>query len=151
MDNQNNQNNQVPQEGYTNFNNYQPPVDPNAQQPIPQGQPVPQGQPMQYQVPVAAQKKDNSTTMGVIAIVTGLLGLIACGFPLGGASIACAIAGLTKKKNSVVCWVGLVIGIITIIATIATMAYQAAHPELQEQALDNLKQILESTEAIVIR
>ena len=122
MDNQNNQNNQIPQ-----------------------------GQPMQYQVPAAAQKKDNSTIMGIIAIVTGLLGLIACGFPLGGASIACAIAGLNKKKNSVVCWVGLVIGIITIIATIGIMVYQAAHPELQEQALNNLQGLLENSSAIVIR
>ena len=61
MDNQNNQN------GYTNFNNYQPTPDQNAQQPVnPQGQPVQMPyQPVQmpYQTAVQPEQKNKSKVL----------------------------------------------------------------------------------------
>ena len=146
MDNQNNQNQQ-----YTNFNGYQPTGDQNAQpQPVPQqGQPMPpQGQPTQqipYQAQPVVQQKDNSTTMGVLSIVFSFVSLFLCPYIFGAVGIVCGITGLTKKKGSVVCWIGLILGIISLIINIIWTVYQAAHPEIQQQTIDNLKNLLESS------
>ena len=80
MDNQNNQN------GYTNFNGYQPSPNP-TQQPI-QQQPV-QQQPVQqpyqqpyqqipynpYQVPLQQETKHKSIVLGILAIVLPIIGM----------------------------------------------------------------------------
>ena len=136
---------------YTNFNGYQPTGDQNAQpQPVPQqGQPMPpQGQPTQqipYQAQPVVQQKDNSTTMGVLSIVFSFVSLFLCPYIFGAVGIVCGITGLTKKKGSVVCWIGLILGIISLIINIIWTVYQAAHPEIQQQTIDNLKNLLESS------
>jgi hypothetical protein len=145
MDNQNNQNQQ---NGYTNFNNYQPTPDQNAQPPMPpQGQmPVqPTGQQMPYQAQPVVQQKDNSGTMGVLSIVFSIVSLFICPYIFGAVGIVCGITGLTKKKNAVACWIGLVLGIISLIINIAWTVYQAAHPEIQQQMIDNLTSMFESS------
>lgn len=151
MDNQNNQNNQNQQNGYTNFNNYQQPVNgQNAQPPVPPqaGQPVPpqQGQQLPYQTYQAqpvVQQKDNSTTMGVLAIVLGLVSLIFCPYILGAAGIGCAISGMNKNKSSVICKVGLVISIVALVINIIWKIYSSVlHPEIQQQTVDNLENML---------
>ncbi len=138
MDNQNNPNNQNEQNGYTNFNNYQPNADQNAQPPMPpqQGQsPVPPQIP--YQAPIV-QEKDNSNTMGILSILFSAASLFICPYIFGAAGIILGIVGVSKKKNSVVSWIGLVLGIISIIINIIWNIYMASHPEITQQMFDNL-------------
>lgn len=145
MDNQNNPNNQNQQNGYTDFNNYQSANGQNVQPPVQpqQGQPVPpqQGQPLPYQTyqtqPVV-REKDNSTTMGVLSLVFGLVSLFVCPYILGAAGVGCGIAGLSKKKGSKLCLAGLIVSIIALLINIVWTVYSAMHPEIQQQMLNNL-------------
>lgn len=147
MDNQNNPNNQTPpndqnqQEGYTNFNNYQPNAGQNAQPPMP---PQP-GQQIPYQAQPIAAQKDNSTTMGVLSIVFSALSLFICPYIFGAVGVVLGIVGVSKKKNSVVSWIGLVLGIVALIINIVWAVYQATHPEIQQQMLNNLSDMMGSS------
>jgi len=114
MDNQNNQ-----QNGYTNFNGYQPAPEtnnvPGAQQPIqqPYQQPVQYGANQQipynpYQVPVQQENKHKSIVLGILSII---IPLISCTYlsPIG---LILGLIGVIRNKKSVVSWIGLVISII---------------------------------------
>lgn len=155
MDNQNNPNNQNQQNGYTDFNNYQPANGQNAQPPVPPQpgqQPIPpQAGQMPYQAQPVVQQKDNSTTMGVLSIVFSAVSLFVCPYILGAAGVVLGIVGISKKKNSVVSWIGLILGIIALIINIAWTIYSAAHPEIQQQALQNLTDMLGESSVLLFR
>lgn len=142
MDNQNNQNQQ---NGYTNFNNYQPDpnqvpaqptVDPTQQQipqqPYPQ-QTIPQGYQVQ-QTPV----KDNSTLLGVFSIILGFISLFFCPYVFACGGIALGITGKNKNSKSVACWIGIILGIISLVINIIWSIYVATHPEVTQNILNSL-------------
>ena len=104
MDNQNNQQ----QNGYTNFNGYQPTAtpDPNAapQQPfnaMPNQQPTYQYQQTPYnpyQVPVQQQSNHKSLVLGILAIV---LPIISCTY-LSPVGLILGLIGVIRNKKSAV-------------------------------------------------
>ena len=140
MDNQNNQN------GYNNFNGYQPTPDPTQQpyqtpDPAQQQNPYAQQQPyaQQYQqpyqtpdptqqMPYAAQQNpyaqapaDNSKTLGILSIVFSSVSLFCCGFIFGAVGIILGILCATKNKKSPLGWIGIGIGVLSIILAIVSM------------------------------
>jgi len=138
MDNQNNQQ----QNGYTNFNGYQPTAtpDPNAapqQQPfnaVPNQQPNYQYQQMPYnpyQVPVQQQSNHKSLVLGILAIV---LPIISCTY-LSPVGFILGLIGVIRNKKSAVSWVGLVISIL-LFMFLCFAIYLALHP-------DNYKSLLQ--------
>ena len=173
MDNQNNQ-----QNGYTNFNNYQPttpPPTPDGTQPTQQPgypQQTPYQQPMQqgyqpqsyqqagypqypYQVPVQ-NTENKGTVLGIISIV---LCCLSCCFAYL-ASVPAAILGLIgviRNKKSVVSWIGLVLGVLLSIAWIAAAVYIMSNPDQTRELLteaygeDFANQMLESLYGFIIR
>ncbi len=124
MDNQNNQN------GYTNFNGYQPSPNP-TQQPV-QKQPVqqPYQQPYQqipynpYQVPLQQETKHKSIVLGILAIV---LPIISCSY-LSPVGLILALIGVIRNKKSAVSWVGLAISVI-MFAFLCFVIYLALNPD----------------------
>ncbi len=119
MDNNNQTNNQIPeqnnaQNGYTNFNNYQP-------QTPPQGTPVPPQTAYAPQYPyqtAPVQQQKSGTGFGIGGIVLGCIGC--CCFPFGIVGIILSIIGVVRDKKSVVSWIGLVL---SVIATILSIIY----------------------------
>ena len=129
MDNQNNQN------GYTNFNGYQPaptptqqPQQPQYQQPVYQN-PV-QAYPNQqvpynpYQVPVQQEPKHKSIVLGILAIV---LPIISCTY-LSPVGLIFGLIGVIRNKKSVVSWIGLVISIL-LFALLCFAIYLVLNPD----------------------
>ena len=136
MDNQNNQN------GYTNFNGYQPSPNP-TQQPI-QQQPV-QQQPVQqpyqqpyqqipynpYQVPLQQETKHKSIVLGILAIV---LPIISCSY-LSPVGLILALIGVIRNKKSADSWVGLAISVI-MFAFLCFVIYLALNPDRYRSFLE---------------
>ena len=144
MDSQNNQN------GYNSFNGYQPTPDPTQQpyqtpDPAQQQNPYAQQQPyaqqyqqpyqtpdpaqQQYQqMPYAAQQNpyaqapaDNSKTLGILSIVFSSVSLFCCAFIFGAVGIILGILCATKNKKSPLGWIGIGIGVLSIILAIVSM------------------------------
>jgi len=131
MDNQNNQ----------NFNGYQTTPDPTQQpyqqqpyqNPDPTQQPYQnpdpmqqqyQQQPFQYnaqQAQYAQVPNDNSKTLGILSIVFSGVSLFCCGFIFGAVGIILGIVATTKNKKSPLGWIGIGIGVVSIILAIISM------------------------------
>ena len=126
MDNQNNQ----------NFNGYQTTPDPTQQpyqNPDPMQQPYQnpdpmqqqyQQQPFQYnaqQAQYAQVPNDNSKTLGILSIVFSGVSLFCCGFIFGAVGIILGIVATTKNKKSPLGWIGIGIGVVSIILAIISM------------------------------
>ena len=131
MDNQNNQ----------NFNGYQTTPDPTQQpyqqqpyqNPDPTQQPYQnpdpmqqqyQQQPFQYnaqQAQYAQVPNDNSKTLGILSIVFSGVSLFGCGFIFGAVGIILGIVATTKNKKSPLGWIGIGIGVVSIILAIISM------------------------------
>ena len=121
MDNQNNQ----------NFNGYQTTPDPTQQpyQQQPYQNPDPtqqqyQQQPFQYnaqQAQYAQVPNDNSKTLGILSIVFSGVSLFCCGFIFGAVGIILGIVATTKNKKSPLGWIGIGIGVVSIILAIISM------------------------------
>ena len=132
MDNQNNQN------GYTNFNGYQPTPTPaqNQQQPV---NPMPTQQPNMYQqipynpyqVPVQQGNKHKSLVLGILAIA---LPIISCSYlsPIG---LILGLIGVIRNKKSAVSWVGLVISLL-FVALLCLVIYLAVNPDRYRSFLE---------------
>ena len=136
MDNQNNQ----------NFNGYQTTPDPTQQpyqqqpyqNPDPTQQPYQQQpyqnpdpmqqqyqqQPFQYnaqQAQYAQVPNDNSKTLGILSIVFSGVSLFCCSFIFGAVGIILGIVATTKNKKSPLGWIGIGIGVVSIILAIISM------------------------------
>ncbi|MBQ1440690.1 MAG: DUF4190 domain-containing protein [Clostridia bacterium] len=136
MDNQNNQ----------NFNGYQTTPDPTQQpyqqqpyqNPDPTQQPYQQQpyqnpdpmqqqyqqQPFQYnaqQAQYAQVPNDTSKTLGILSIVFSGVSLFCCGFIFGAVGIILGIVATTKNKKSPLGWIGIGIGVVSIILAIISM------------------------------
>ena len=121
MDNQNNQ----------NFNGYQTTPDPTQQpyQQQPYQNPDPmqqqyQQQPFQYnaqQAQYAQVPNDNSKTLGILSIVFSGVSLFCCCFIFGAVGIILGIVATTKNKKSPLGWIGIGIGVVSIILAIISM------------------------------
>ena len=136
MDNQNNQ----------NFNGYQTTPDPTQQpyqqqpyqNPDPTQQPYQQQpyqnpdpmqqqyqqQPFQYnaqQAQYAQVPNDNSKTLGILSIVFSGVSLFCCAFIFGAVGIILGIVATTKNKKSPLGWIGIGIGVVSIILAIISM------------------------------
>ena len=131
MDNQNNQ----------NFNGYQTTPDPTQQpyqqqpyqNPDPTQQPYQnpdpmqqqyQQQPFQYNAQQAQYSQvpnDNSKTLGILSIVFSGVSLFGCGFIFGAVGIILGIVATTKNKKSPLGWIGIGIGVVSIILAIISM------------------------------
>lgn len=121
MDNQNNQ----------NFNGYQTTPDPTQQpyQQQPYQNPDPmqqqyQQQPFQYnaqQAQYAQVPNDNSKTLGILSIVFSGVSLFCCAFIFGAVGIILGIVATTKNKKSPLGWIGIGIGVVSIILAIISM------------------------------
>lgn len=146
MDNQNNQN------GYTNFNNYQPTPDQNAQQPVnPQGQPVQ----MPYQTAVQPEQKNKSMVLGIISIVLSVISVCGCIFFTSVPGAILGIIGVVRNKKSVVSWIGMILGIVASVCWIAYMVYMFTHPDVMRQLFetaygkDTADQLMQSLQFIL--
>lgn len=157
MDNQNNQN------GYNNFNGYQPTPDPTqqpyqqqpfqapdpSQQPY-QQQPFQAPDPMQQyqqqtyqynaqQTPYAQAPADNSKTFGILSIVFSSISLFCCGIIFGAVGIILGIIATSKNKKSPLGWIGIGIGIVSVILAIVSMI--TVGPQMTEAIQEALNQI----------
>ena len=102
---------------YNNFNGYQPqpqPVNVQAQPVFPQ---------VNYQM--EDQNKKTANTLGIISIVGSVLSCCCCGATSIAGIIMSAI-GLNKNKGNILCIIGLVLSILTLIGTIASIAMNGA-------------------------
>ena len=137
MDN-NNQNN-----GYTNFNNYQP-TPGNQQQPAPQPNQVPPTQqppqmPYQqypYQAAPVQEKNNKGLVLGIISIVLSAIGCCGCAFFTTIPGAICGLIGVIRNKKSVVSWIGLVLGVLFSIAWVAYFVYVFSNPDLLREILE---------------
>ena len=156
MDNQNNQN------GYNNFNGYQPTPDqtqqpyqqqPYQQQPY-QQQPYqadPNQQTFQYNVqqnPYAQVPNDNSKTLGILSIVFSSISIFCCGIIFGAVGIILGIVAASKNKKSPLGWIGIGIGVISIILAIISMV--TVGPQMTEAMEELMKQIEEASQVSLI-
>ena len=140
MDNQNNQNfngyqttpdpTQQPyqQQPYQNPDPTQQPYQqPYQQQPYQNPDPMQQQyqqQPFQYnaqQAQYAQVPNDNSNTLGILSIVFSSVSLFCCSFIFGAVGIILGIVATTKNKKSPLGWIGIGIGVVSIILAIISM------------------------------
>lgn len=145
----NNQNNG--QNGYTNFNNYQP-TDPNQnanpspdqnippQQPA-QGYQAPQGNPyqqqnqyQQYPYQAVQPQENRGLALGIISIVLDCLTCCFAYTAFAGAILG--LVGVIRNKKSVVSWIGLILGALLSIAVIIYLVYAFTHPEFLRSILE---------------
>jgi hypothetical protein len=137
------------QNGYTNFNNYQPPVNNTpsdnadtsvnnqSQQPPQYGYQPPQGNPYQQQIPYQPypyqpnpnqQKQDHSLVLGLVSIGVDLLCGCCCGFLTFIGAIV-GLIGVINNKKSVPSWIGLILGVLMTIGYVIYFVYAFTHPE----------------------
>ena len=83
-----------------------------------------QQQPFQYnaqQAQYAQVPNDNSKTLGILSIVFSGVSLFCCGFIFGAVGIILGIVATTKNKKSPLGWIGIGIGVVSIILAIISM------------------------------
>lgn len=133
MDN-NNQNN-----GYTNFNNYQPTPE-NQQQSAPQPNQVPPQMPYQqpypYQTAPVQEKNNKGLVLGIISIVLSAIGCFGCAFFTTVPAAILGLIGVIRNKKSVVSWIGLVLGVLASIAWIAYFVYVFSNPDMLREVYE---------------